>query len=162
MNPAPSVPSPPPALRVRIAGLFTRTGPAGPEMLFVRHAKDGRTYHLLPGGGLEPGESAEAAFRREMREELGATAEPGELLFLIESIPPDRSRHILNLVFRGRFPAGPPTAFVSADARVAGAEWLPAAAIQESRIYPDIRDELVRALRGGAPARVHLGVRWDE
>ena len=39
-------------MRVRVAGIFTREGEGGPEMLVVRHEKEGRTYYLLPGGGV--------------------------------------------------------------------------------------------------------------
>lgn len=40
-------------------------------LLFV--ARDG--YYKLPGGGIDPGESPEIAFARELKEEIGCTAE---------------------------------------------------------------------------------------
>ena len=39
--------------RIRVAGVLIR----GDRILLVRHAREGRTYYLLPGGGLEWGET---------------------------------------------------------------------------------------------------------
>ncbi len=52
---------------VRCQGAILRDG----RILLIqqRHFEDGRTYWLLPGGGMEPGETEEECVRREMREE---------------------------------------------------------------------------------------------
>jgi len=149
-------------MRIRVAGIFTRGGPACPELLVVRHEKEGGVYFLLPGGGVEPGESFAGCFAREMREELGVDAEMGDLAFVVESIDPAGSRHVVQLAFRGRILAGDPLAHRSLDPRVTGAVWLTPEVVKVSRLYPDMREELARLLEGGAVARVHLGVRWDE
>ncbi len=149
-------------MRIRVAGIFTRVGAAGRELLVVRHEKEGRVYFLLPGGGVEPGESFAACFAREMREELGVTAEMGDLAFAVESIAPSGARHVVQLAFHGRILEGDPLSHRSLDPRVTGAAWLNAGAVKVSRFYPDMRGELARLLEGGAVARVHLGVRWDE
>ena len=53
------------------------------KVLLIHRIKEGREYYVLPGGGVEPGESAHQAVRRECNEELGIDVEPGELMFTI-------------------------------------------------------------------------------
>lgn len=56
----------------RAAGIIIRyNGPEGDRVLFVRHATRG-TWEF-PGGMIEPGETAQAAAQREVREEIGPT-----------------------------------------------------------------------------------------
>lgn len=40
-------------------------------LLVIDREKDGRRYLVLPGGGIEPGETAEQACLRELHEETG-------------------------------------------------------------------------------------------
>lgn len=52
------------------------------EILLIRHREhaDGHTYWLLPGGGIEPGESEIACVQREVREETNLGVEVEGLL----------------------------------------------------------------------------------
>ena len=43
--------------RVRVAAVLLHQG----RIVVVRHSRDGKDYHLLPGGGVEPGETLEQA-----------------------------------------------------------------------------------------------------
>ena len=47
----------------------------------VRHQHDGRDYWTLPGGGIEPDESAEQTVVREIEEETGLRVEVVRFLF---------------------------------------------------------------------------------
>jgi ADP-ribose pyrophosphatase YjhB (NUDIX family) len=66
--------------------------------------KTGEKYVALPGGHVDPGEHCVEALKREIEEELAATCEVGDLLFVTENIYPGREkdekqRHELTLFF---------------------------------------------------------------
>ena len=53
------------------------------QILLITHREHatGRTYWVIPGGGLEPGETPEQCARREMQEETGLDVRVERLLF---------------------------------------------------------------------------------
>ena len=55
---------------------------AGTTVLLIHRWRDTDEYFVVPGGGVEPGETIEEAARREMREEASVEI-PGELVPLI-------------------------------------------------------------------------------
>jgi 8-oxo-dGTP diphosphatase len=128
--------------RIRVAALAAR----GDEILLARHIKDGLTSYLLPGGGLDDDENAHVALARELREEASAVGDIGDLRYVVEVLAPDRSRHLIQLVF---------DVFIdgaigdSSDPRVARCEWHPVAALRTLPIHPAIgamiADDLARA-----------------
>jgi ADP-ribose pyrophosphatase YjhB (NUDIX family) len=86
--------------RVRVSGMIWRDD----TLLFVRQGRPGHPRWMLPGGGVDPGESLTIALARELNEELGCTqvavAEP---CALVESIAPENhssGRHVIHVVFR--------------------------------------------------------------
>jgi ADP-ribose pyrophosphatase YjhB (NUDIX family) len=71
-------------IRAVVLGLI-RNGDA----VLVQHGVDpanGRAFFRLPGGGIEPGERAVEALRREFREELGAELVAPRRLEVIENV----------------------------------------------------------------------------
>ena len=80
--------------RVRVCGLCIE----GDKVLLVNHAglRNG-DFWAPPGGGLEFGESAVDALRREFVEETGLRVEVGEFLFVCELVAPPL--HAVELFF---------------------------------------------------------------
>ncbi len=130
----------------RVAGLFLREG----RLLVMRDAPEGNWY--LPGGRVAVGETAEAALLREMREELGISAEIHRPLWLNQSFfVPDGTQqkvHELCLYFLMETPeSGLPTG-VEPFFRREGAEvhefcWLPFAQLRDAYFYPLFLKEAV-------------------
>ena len=54
-------------IRERAAAIIIENG----ALLVIHRIKNGREYYILPGGGIESGETVEAACLREMKEETG-------------------------------------------------------------------------------------------
>ena len=57
--------------RIRVSAILRWQG----LVLLCRQEKPGKEYWLLPGGGVDAGESLIEALRRELREELGVEAD---------------------------------------------------------------------------------------
>jgi ADP-ribose pyrophosphatase YjhB (NUDIX family) len=147
-----------PAIKVRVAGVYTR----GDEILLVNHVKDGRSYWLLPGGGLEFGESLAACLERELREEAGVETRTGALLLVAESLPPDGHRHVLNLVFKGELVRGEARLNEQSE-RLKGVAWRKRSELADLAFYPDIKGALLEhwAADFSLPAK-SLGDLWKD
>jgi ADP-ribose pyrophosphatase YjhB (NUDIX family) len=133
-------------IRLRIAAIILNKKN---ELLLVNHQKNGRSYWLLPGGGVEFGETLEQALARELKEELSVKMEKmHNLVFINDSIYPDKTRHILNLYFRAtikenrKMKANP-------DAVLRGAEYVSAEKFGKILFYPDIKSAIIKMWKKG-------------
>jgi ADP-ribose pyrophosphatase YjhB (NUDIX family) len=125
--------------RIRVAGILTR----GDEILLVKHEREGRQYFLLPGGGLEWGETCAEGLAREFEEELSLQVSVGPLLLINESIDPAGRRHIVNLTFTVKRRGG--TLKLHADRRLKDVAWVSRRELGKLAFYPEVRKELLRA-----------------
>jgi 8-oxo-dGTP diphosphatase len=104
----------------------------GPDVLLIKRGKGALAgLWSLPGGHIEPGETARAAALREVREETGIEAELARLIDVHEVILRDADEalaaHYLIAVFCGRWVAGTPIAGGdAAEARFVSLETLDA------------------------------------
>jgi len=143
--------------RVRVAAIIVRQD----ALLLVRHVKQGETYWLFPGGGVDYGESAAEALARELKEETGLDIRVGDLVFANDSIPPDKHRHVINLYFTADILGGEPA--LGDDTPLAELRFVPIDDVPALAFRPDIRDALLPALRKGFPQRaVYLGNIWRD
>ncbi len=131
------------------------------RVLLVQHEKAGRRYWLLPGGGVELGETLVGAAARELEEETGYSCEVGRLLIVCEAIEPDLRRHILNLVFAARVTGG--SQRLGEDRALRDAQWHGLAALATLPFYPPIGPAVAACIDEGmaGPVRV-LGNVWRD
>lgn len=143
--------------RVRVSAVV----PFEDGIVLARHVKNGRTYHLLPGGGVEANESIEHALKRELSEETGLECELVAPLFINDTIAPDGSRHVVNLTFLARAVGGTLTRH-PLDARVEGVDVVEISALQAIDLRPPMSAALTAAAKSDftAPAR-YLGELWS-
>ena len=146
--------------RLRVSALVRRHG----RILLCRHEKWGRPeYWLLPGGGVETGETLVQALHRELREELGIDEKPlleGPIA-LAESISPpdaDVARHVVHVIFAAHLGDRSLEAIESSDAAVRGHRLFDPEELIDIVLHPPIQ----RFLEAWQPgdASVYLGSIW--
>ena len=141
--------------RVRVAAIVVK----GDSILLVRHEKDAASYWLLPGGGVEFGESLVDALCREVLEETCLDVRVGDLVLAMDSIDPEGSRHVVNLCFTAEIVGG--ELELGGDERVVETRFVASNEIQALTMHPDLRAELSRGIAEGFESEdVYRGKRW--
>jgi 8-oxo-dGTP pyrophosphatase MutT (NUDIX family) len=138
----------------------------GGRFLLCRHERDGREHWLLPGGGVDLGESLTAALQRELEEEIGVPAAEHEItlegpIALVDTIAPEGTfprRHVVHIIFAGDLEGRSLEAVTSQDAAVRGHRLFRPDDLDGIVIHPPIHRFLQR-WRPGDPV-VYLGSLW--
>jgi len=133
------------------------------RLLLCRQEKPGKEYWLLPGGGVDGGETLIEALRRELREELGIEADaPFEgPVALIDSIAPKSQqpgKHVVHIVFAADLSHRSLSDVETTDAAVKGARLFSTEELADVVLHPPIKRFLER-WQPGDPA-VYLGALW--
>jgi len=147
-------------VRVRVGVIIILEKEKGYEVLLVRHLKDGRSYWLLPGGGLKFGETIEECAKRELLEETSLKIEFGDLVFVVESIYPDRTKHVVNLIYRAFLKSN--NLKVGGDPRVVEAKFVKVEDLEKYKIFPNIKSQLKEYILKGEVKTRHLYVQWED
>ena len=115
------------------------------KVLLAQRAKPPAGIWAFPGGHVEPGESTEAAARRELMEETGMTARFSQLLGLYDVIRKDASGlvtvHYVIACYLGLAEPGDPLAASDAMA----AEFVDPERLSGRLLAPNIADAINRA-----------------
>jgi ADP-ribose pyrophosphatase YjhB (NUDIX family) len=133
------------------------------RLLLCRHEKPGKEYWLLPGGGVNSGESLLHALHRELSEEVGIEEQvPFEgPVAVVDSIAPAASlasKHVVHIVFAGDLGGRSLEAVTSQDAAVRGHRLFGVQDLDSVVLHPPIQRFLQR-WRPGDPV-VYLGPLW--
>jgi 8-oxo-dGTP diphosphatase len=145
--------------RIRVSALLRWED----RILLCRHEKPGKEYGLLPGGGINAGESLTDALHRELFEEVGIDEEiPLEgPVALADSIAPMRgfaSKHVVHIVFSGDLSGRSLERVTSKDAAVRGHRLFHVDELEDVVLHPPIQ-RFLRRWRPGDPV-VYLGALW--
>jgi ADP-ribose pyrophosphatase YjhB (NUDIX family) len=131
------------------------------RVLLCRHEKSGREAWLLPGGGVQGGESLIDALDREIAEEVGI--EPPSFegpVAIADSIAPKHSlvsKHVIHVIFAGDLD-GSLEFVTSQDEAVRGHRLFAPEELEGIVLHPPIQRFLAR-WQPGDPA-VYLGALW--
>jgi 8-oxo-dGTP diphosphatase len=114
------------------------------RVLLIRHHAEGREFYVLPGGRVEPGETAAEAAAREVLEETGLRVDIGDLLWVREYLP---DRHLghphhrtrmqqLQLYFSARVVTADATPATGPDSTQSAVVWRPLASLGDLVLLP--------------------------
>ena len=123
----------------------------------IERRRGGRRYVVVPGGGVEAGESPRQAAAREATEELGLLVEVGDLIASV-AIAGDVQHFFLATVVGGEFGTGQGREMTGRGRPAAGSYrpvWVPIDDLPDLPIVPGcVVDALVAAAREGAVRNV--------
>ncbi len=142
-------------IRNRTAAVIIQDG----KILLVQHHKYGKKYWLLPGGGVDYGETLFEATRREVKEETDLDVKIEDLLCISESIPPDGHRHVINYYFQAELSGG--ELHLGDDPYLCDVQWHRIEDLPHLIVYPNITQELIQWIQTGEIRPLSLGNRWD-
>jgi 8-oxo-dGTP diphosphatase len=113
------------------------------SVLLIERIKAGRPpYYVLPGGGIETGETPEEAAKREMKEELGVEVSVSARELDVQQ--KDRKTWILRAILRSKNePAWQEDQLQTSD-NCYRAVWLPISHLNSSEVYPASAAEVAR------------------
>ncbi|HPS57192.1 MAG TPA: NUDIX hydrolase [Spirochaetota bacterium] len=141
-------------VRIRVCGILIDQD----KLLLIAHRKNNEIYWLLPGGGVDYGESLKEALCREFHEELNVSIDVDEISMVSDSIDPEGNRHVVNLCFACRYESG--EFRLGDDERLYDFRFFTENEIKDITIYPPINDDLVSIMREGFSRSRYIGKLW--
>ncbi len=144
--------------RVRVAGILIEND----RILLIEHLKKNKRYWLVPGGGVDWGESTAEALIREYKEETNLDIDVDKFLFLSETIAPDKQKHVINLYFQVRVLKNSIEEMrIGNEKNLMDLRFITKEEIEEIKLYPNIKEQL-KQLLNKEEITPYLGLLWDK
>ncbi len=118
------------------------------RLLMVRQHHEGRDIWMVPGGGIEEGETAVETAIREMKEETNVDVEVGRMIWHVEEVSPTRGQRFVNFflakIVGGELKLGSDPEFDEKHQRMREVRFVSQDEMQElENVFPpQLRDEL--------------------
>jgi len=134
------------------------------RILLCRQEKPGKEYWLLPGGGVDGGESLTEALQRELAEELAIATDDLHFegpIAVADSIAPKWTageKHVVHIIFGVDLSSRSLEDVETRDAAVPGARLFSLDELEEIVVHPPIK-RFIQRWQPGDPA-VYLGSLW--
>jgi len=142
-------------IRIRVAGVIISED----KVLLIAHKKNGDVYWLLPGGGVDYGESLTEALERELYEELNIKIDVKDIAIVSDSIDPSGERHVVNICFNCIYKSG--EVKLGDDERLHDFCYFPKDEIANLTIHPPINDSIIEILEKDDNC-LYVGRVWGE
>ncbi len=144
--------------RVRVAGVLIEND----RILLIEHSKNDKKYWLVPGGGVDWGESTAESLIREYKEETNLDIEVESFLFISETIAPDKKKHVINLYFKiRRKPDSAAEIRLGDESMLTDLKFVTKDEIKNIKLYPNIKEQLIQLL-DKQEIEPYLGLLWDK
>lgn len=144
--------------RVRVAGILIEND----RILLIEHLKKNKRYWLVPGGGVDWGESTAEALIREYKEETNLDIDVDKFLFLSETIAPNKQKHVINLYFQVRVLKNSIEEMrIGNEKNLMDLRFITKEEIEEIKLYPNIKEQL-KQLLNKEEITPYLGLLWDK
>ncbi len=124
-------------MKPRACAIIIRDG----KLLTLRRRKEGREYHVLPGGKIEKGETPEEACVREAQEETGLTVTLGRKVVTIRNLGRTEDYYLV-ADFAGTVRLGGPEAQRNCPENFYALEWLSPEALRAAKFQPAVMREV--------------------
>jgi len=122
------------------------------QILFIHRLKNGKEYYVLPGGGVEEGETPEQAAVREAKEETNLDIELGTLLWEIDEEADGETKRIYFFSvknFSGEIKFIGPELERQDDNNQYSHQWLSLSETGKVLIYPEsLKERISQLFRG--------------
>ena len=144
--------------RVRVAGILIENE----RILLIEHSKNDKKYWLVPGGGVDWGESTAESLIREYKEETNLDIEVESFLFLSETIAPDKEKHVINLYFKvKRKDTSKEDLKLGNEEMLTDLKFFEKEKIKNIKLYPNIKEQIIKLLNKEEIV-LYLGLLWDK